>query len=69
MAAKLRPRVILPGIVSSAARRTAESPGRQLQRLVGQRGAELLGSSGLARWLIVSTVENSWMNAPEAKEA
>jgi hypothetical protein len=32
-------------------------------------GVEMLGPSGLARWLIVSTVENFWLNAPEAKEA
>lgn len=33
MAAHLRPRVILPWLVSSTAARLAEAPGRELQRL------------------------------------
>jgi len=37
MAAKLRPRVILPRRISSTSTRAAESRGRQLQRLVGRR--------------------------------
>src|SRR5262245_20469971 len=37
MAAKLRPRVILPWCASSMAARTAEVRGRQLQRLVRRR--------------------------------
>jgi len=37
MAAKLRPRVILPWRVSTSANRAAEARGRQLQRLVGPR--------------------------------
>ena len=37
MAAKLRPRVILPRPDSSAAARTAKARGRQLQRLVSRR--------------------------------
>jgi len=36
MAAKLRPRVMLPRRVSSTATRAAEARGRQLQRLVGR---------------------------------
>jgi hypothetical protein len=35
MAAKLRPRAMLPRLVTSTANRTAEARGRQLQRLVG----------------------------------
>ena len=37
MAAKLRPRVMLPRFVSTSDARAAEARGRQLQRLVGRR--------------------------------
>ena len=43
MAAKLRPRVMLPRCVSSTAARTAEARGRQLQRLVGQQRYAVMG--------------------------
>lgn len=36
MAAKLRPRVMLPRLASTSDARAAEARGRQLQRLVGQ---------------------------------
>ena len=39
MAAKLRPRVMLPRRVKSRAARIAEARGRQLQRLVGRRAS------------------------------
>ena len=45
MAAKLRPRVMLPRRVSSTATRAAEARGRQLQRLVGRRSARVAAGS------------------------
>ena len=39
MAAKLRPRVMLPRSESTSAARAAEARGRQLQRLVGRRAS------------------------------
>jgi hypothetical protein len=41
VAAKLRPRVILPRCMSSMAARAAETRGRQLQRLVGRHAPSL----------------------------
>ena len=59
MAAKLRPRVMLPRCVLSTVARATEARGRQLQRLVGPRANEVLnsGESGGRRALEAKLLE------------